>query len=132
VPIGSLGALQLQQESGPLSNSAIAYTYDELGQLASRTVGGQGAETFQYDALGRLVTRTSDLGSFTCGYLGQTGQLTSRTLAGSTLATTWRYLPNSGDRRLSGIDNTGLTAGQYSNYVFTTTPENMPTASGRP
>ncbi|WP_300781037.1 hypothetical protein [Enhydrobacter sp.] len=97
----------------------------QLGRLASRTVGGQGAETFQYDAIGRLITHTNDLGSFTLSYLGQTGQLTSRTLAGSTLATTWSYLPNSGDRRLSGIDNTGLTAGQYSNYAFTTTPENL-------
>jgi RHS repeat-associated protein len=125
VPVGSLGALQLQQESGPLANSAIAYAYDELGRLASRTVGGQGAETFQYDALGRLVTHASDLGSFTLGYLGQTGQLTSRALAGSTLATTWSYLPNSGDRRLSGINNTGLAAGQFSNFTFTTTPENL-------
>ncbi|WIM09099.1 MAG: hypothetical protein OJF58_000050 [Enhydrobacter sp.] len=125
VPVGSLGALQLQQESGPLANGAIAYAYDELGRLASRTVGGQGAETFQYDALGRLVTHASDLGSFTLSYLGQTGQLISRTLSGSTLATTWSYLPNSGDRRLSGIANTGLAAGQYSNYAFTTTPENF-------
>jgi hypothetical protein len=29
-PIGALGALQLQQESSPLANSAIAYAYDEL------------------------------------------------------------------------------------------------------
>jgi YD repeat-containing protein len=70
VPVGSLGALQLQQESGPLANSAIASAYDELGRLASRTVAGSGAETFQYDAIGRLVTHGSDLGSFTLGYLG--------------------------------------------------------------
>ena len=125
VPIGSLGALQLQQESSPLANSAIAYAYDELGRLASRTVTGAGAETFHYDAIGRLITHESDLGSFTLGYLGQTGQLTSRTLASSTLATNWSYLPNSGDRRLSGISNTGLTAGQFSNYTYTTTPENQ-------
>ena len=125
VPIGSLGALQLQQESSPLANSAIAYAYDELGRLASRTVSGAGAETFHYDPIGRLTTHASDLGAFTLGYLGQTGQLTSRTLASSTLATNWSYLPNSGDRRLSGINNTGLTAGQFSNYTYTTTPENQ-------
>lgn len=28
VPVGSLGALQLQQESGLLANSAIAYSFD--------------------------------------------------------------------------------------------------------
>lgn len=36
IPVGSLGALQLQQESGPLSNSTIDYTYDELGRGASQ------------------------------------------------------------------------------------------------
>jgi YD repeat-containing protein len=128
VPVGSPGALQLQQESGPLANGAVAYAYDELGRVAARTVGGQGAETFAYDAIGRLMTHTSDLGSFTLGYLGQTGQLASRTLASSTLATTWSYLPNSGDRRLSGIANTGLSSGQYSNYAYTTTPENQITS----
>jgi RHS repeat-associated protein len=120
-----LGALQLQQESSPLANSAIAYAYDELGRLASRTVQGAGPETFAYDAIGRQITHGSDLGAFTLSYLGQTGQLTGRALTGSTLATTWSYLPNSGDRRLAGIDNTGLASGQYSNYAYTTTPENF-------
>ena len=35
------------------------------------------------------------------------------------------YLPNSGDGRLAGISNVGLTAGQYSTYGYTTTPENL-------
>jgi RHS repeat-associated protein len=125
VPVGSLGALQLRQESGPLANSAIASAYDELGRLSSRTVAGSGAETFQSDAIGRLVTHASDLGSFTLSYLGQTGKMTGRALASSTLATSWSYLNNTGDRRLSGINNVGLTAGQFSTYAFTTTPENF-------
>jgi YD repeat-containing protein len=125
VPVGSLGALQRQQESGPLANSAIASAYDELGRLASRTVAGAGAETFQYDAIGRLVTHASDLGSFTLSYLGQTGQITGRQLASSTLATSWSYLNNAGDRRLAGIGNVGLTAGQFSTYGYSTTPENF-------
>jgi RHS repeat-associated protein len=54
VPVGSLGALQVQQESGPFANSAITSAYDALGRLSQRTVQGAGAETFQYDALGRL------------------------------------------------------------------------------
>jgi YD repeat-containing protein len=54
VPVGALGALQLQQESGPLASSAISSAYDALGRLSQRTVQGAGAETFQYDALGRL------------------------------------------------------------------------------
>jgi YD repeat-containing protein len=41
VPPGALGALRLQQETGPVAT--IAYGYDALGRLASRNVGG-GAE----------------------------------------------------------------------------------------
>jgi hypothetical protein len=41
------------------------------------------------------------------------------------LVTTWSYLPNSGDRRLASIGNVGLSTGQYSNYGYTTTPENL-------
>jgi YD repeat-containing protein len=125
VPVGSPGALQLQQESSPLAGSAITSAYDALGRLGSRTVAGAGAETFAYDAIGRLTTHASDLGSFTLSYLGQTGQITSRALASSTLATTWSYLTNTNDRRLSGIGNVGLTAGQYSTYAYITTPENF-------
>jgi RHS repeat-associated protein len=124
VPVGSLGALQLQQEIRPLS-IIVASNYDELGRLKSRTVSGAGAETFGYDSIGRLVTHVNDLGSFTSSYLGQTGQVVSRALASSTLATTWSYLANSGDRRLSGISNVGLSSGQFSTYGFTTTPENF-------
>jgi hypothetical protein len=28
VPVGSLGALKLQQEQGPVANSLISYSYD--------------------------------------------------------------------------------------------------------
>jgi hypothetical protein len=36
--VGSLGALQVQQESGPFANSAITSAYDELGRLSQRTL----------------------------------------------------------------------------------------------
>lgn len=125
VPVGALGALQLQQESGPLANSTTSYAYDALGRLTSRTVAGAGAETFGYDPIDRLTSHTSDLGAFTLSYLGQTGQLTLRQLTGTTLSTTWSYLPNIGDRRLSGITNIGLSSGQFSAYGYSTTPENF-------
>ena len=125
VPVGAPGALQMRQEVRALANSAISYLYDVLGRPSSRTVAGAGAETFQYDAIGRLTTSASDLGSFVLSYLGQTGQVTARQLASSTLATNWSYLNNAGDRRLAGIANTGLSAGQFSNFGFTTTPENL-------
>jgi RHS repeat-associated protein len=127
-PVGSLGALRLQQENSPLPNSTIAYSYDALGRLSSRTVYSSGAETFQYDTIGRLVGHASDLGSFSLSYLGQTSQVTQRQLLTSILATSWSYLPNSGDRRLTGINNVGLSSSQHSNYSITTTPENFITA----
>jgi hypothetical protein len=108
-----------------IAGKQTAFAYDELGRLAARTVAGSGVETFQYDAIGRLTTHASDLGSFTFTYLGQTGQVTSRQRASSTLATAWSYLNNAGDRRLSGIGNVGLTAGQFSTYGYTTTPESF-------
>lgn len=128
VPSFSLGALGPQQEcftaiGGNSCSYQISYAYDSLGRLASRIISGAGAETFGYDALGNLTSHNSDLGSFTLSYLGQTGQITSRQLANSTLSTSWGYLPNSGDRRLASIDNTGLSADQFSNFAFTTTPE---------
>ncbi len=120
--VGALGALKLQQETGPLASSTITYAYDELGRLSTHTVSGAGVETFAYDAIGRLTGHASDLGSFTLNYLGQTAQVTQRRLASSTLATNWGYLPNSGDRRLASMDNAGLSSGQFSNYTFTSTP----------
>jgi RHS repeat-associated protein len=114
--------LQLQEQSGPLANSAVDLAYDALGRVASRTVTGAGAETFGYDMIGRLVSDSNDLGPFALSYLGQTGQITGRQLVDSTLGTSWSYLPNAQDRRLAGIDNVGLSSGQYSNYAFTTTP----------
>jgi RHS repeat-associated protein len=124
-PVGALGALQLRQESRPLSNDTIDYAYDKLRRVASRTVAGAEAETFQYDAIGRQIGHASDLGSFTLSYLGQTNQVIQRQLANTTLSTALSYLPNSGDRRLTGISNTGLSSGQYSTYRYTTTPENF-------
>jgi RHS repeat-associated protein len=83
--------------------------------------------TLQYDAIGRLDGHSSDLGAFVLSYLGQTGQITLRQLqpAGSNLQTAWGYLGNTDDRRLASISNTGLSAGQFTNFAFTTTPENF-------
>jgi RHS repeat-associated protein len=125
VPVGTPGALALQQESSPLASSAINYAFDALGRMSARTVTGSGVETFQYDAIGRSTGHLNDLGTFSLAYLGQTGQISSRQLTGATLATTWTYLPNSGDRRLAAINNVGLSSGQFSNYAFTTTAENF-------
>jgi RHS repeat-associated protein len=126
------GGLQLQQECFTAVGASgcshtIGYGYDELGRTASRTISGSGAETFQYDAIGRLINHSNDLGAFDLSYLGQTEQLTVRQLLPSTsnLKTVWSYLDNTHDRRLAGIANSGLVAGQYTNFAFETTPENF-------
>ncbi len=126
------GAQQLAQECFTASGSAncshtIVYGYDALGRMASRQVSGSGAETVQYDAVGRVINHSSNLGAFQISYLGQTPQIAVRQLlpATSTLKTTWSYLDNAHDRRLTGIANTGLTTGQYTNFTFKTSPENF-------
>jgi RHS repeat-associated protein len=129
VPVGSLGALQTQTESAPFGGGTISYSYDALGRGNARTVQGAGAETLAYDAIGRITNHSSDLGSFTLSYLGQTGQVTARALSGSSLATTWSYLPNSGDRRLSGVSTTGLSAGQYTTFAYTSNAANQTTGT---
>ena len=43
--IGSLGALQLSQESGPLPADTLTYIYDALGRLSKRSVSGN-SESF--------------------------------------------------------------------------------------
>ena len=116
VAVGKLGALRLESESEPLPNGKIGYSYDPLGRVVTRTVGGASPETFQYDKIDRLIGHTDALGSFALGYLGETGQPTERQLTGDSIATKWSYLPNTGDRRLAGIVN---TPGREYKYVTT-------------
>jgi RHS repeat-associated protein len=120
VPVGALGALRLQQETGPLPNGAIAYAYDALGRVGTRTVGGGVQETFKYDPIGRLTAHADGLGQFALSYLGETSQIVQRQLVGANVATSWTYLNNAGDRRLAAIGNAGLRQ-----YQYTTTPENL-------
>lgn len=54
----ALGANRLASVNGPLPNSLIAYSYDELGRLVSRSINGV-AQTVLYDQLSR-VTRVTN------------------------------------------------------------------------
>jgi YD repeat-containing protein len=125
-PVGALGALKLESETGP--EGKILYAYDALGRTISRNVSGQ-AETFGYDALNRLTDHIDPLGHFKLTYLGETGQITSRAQtnrADYPAETAWSYLPNINDRRLSGIANAGMRT-----FSFTTTPEDVIQANCR-
>jgi RHS repeat-associated protein len=118
VPVGSLGALQPLQETGPFVNATIAYQYDALGRVIARAVGGN-SETFSFDPIGRVVSHNDDLGSFSIGYLGQTSQTVG--FRSATVGTTFTYDSNLNDRRLKSITNSGIARG----YQYTTTPENL-------
>lgn len=120
-PAGATGALQLSSEDGPYGNDTVAYQYDALGRLASRSVDSA-AESFAYDRLGRVIQHNSALGRFSRSYLGQTGQMTSQ--GNGMVGTQWTYHDNARDRRLLGIVNSG----QARSFDFTTTSENHITA----
>jgi RHS repeat-associated protein len=116
--LGAPGALKLTAEITPFQNGTTSYQYDALGRPTSRTIGTS-TENFSYDPLGRLVGASNDLGQFSYGYLGETGQRTSLQL-GSILGTTWSYNDNVNDRRLAAVTNSGATR----SYQYTSTPEN--------
>jgi RHS repeat-associated protein len=108
--VGTNGALKLSSIDGPFSNDTIGLTYDALGRLSGRNITG-GNETFGYDAISRLTSHGTPLGTFTEGYLGQTGQITSQSVTngGTTVSTAWGYDTNANDRRLISITNSGTT-----------------------
>lgn len=121
--IGTLGAQGLALEDGPYLNDTVAYQYDALGRVTTRTVDTT-PETFTYDSLGRITNHTSALGSFNRTYLGQTGQMTGQrsvpaVVGGVSVGTDWQYDTNLNDRRLLKITNSGATR----SYQYTRTPE---------
>ena len=127
VPPGSSGALQLKCDSGAWASTAICYTYDELGRVASRSVQAADAtdiSTWSYDALGRVSQEVlGRLGTFSYQYLGDTQQVTSR--AGpSGIVSTFAYEDNFGDRRLKQITHPQIrtsvpVSGGTPGHIFT-------------
>ncbi|GHT96232.1 hypothetical protein AGMMS49545_20690 [Betaproteobacteria bacterium] len=86
---GEPGALRLVEERTGEATRQLAY--DAAGRKQSWRVG-QGGESYQYDALGRVaVTRNSALGNFDYGYLGDTRQMTSAQLDGTTIRRAYTY-----------------------------------------
>jgi RHS repeat-associated protein len=114
------GALQLASvDNASFSNDTIANTYDALGRVSSRAISG-GNEGATYDTLGRLATHTNTLGTFTYGYLGNTGSATSRsvTVGSVTTSSAWGYDTNTNDRRLTSITNSGVTRNYALSYLI--------------
>jgi YD repeat-containing protein len=111
------GATQLASIDGAYANDTITNTYDALGRIATRTING-GNEAYTYDTLGRVATHTTGLGTFTYGYLGQTGQVSIRSLNGTSIASSWGYDTNANDRRLTSITNSGVTRSYTFSYLI--------------
>jgi RHS repeat-associated protein len=122
--IGTPGALKLASENGPFaSNATVAYAYDALGRVTTRTVDTT-PETLVYDALGRLTQHGTALGTFNYTYVGQTGQLLDQALASPNISTSYTYDTNTNDRRLLSMTNNRARSFQY-----TANPESIITRS---
>ena len=100
---GTLGAGRLASVDGPWANDTIAYTYDQLGRIAQRSIGGV-SMSFTFDAAGRPTVVSNQLGSFTIAYDGVTSRVLSMTHSGGQ-KTEYSYLPTAQDFRLQRVSH---------------------------
>jgi RHS repeat-associated protein len=98
---GTLGAGHLASIDGPWANDTIAYTYDELGRISQRSIGGV-PMSFSFDAAGRPTVVSNQLGSFAIGYDGVTSRVLSMRHSGGQ-KTEYSYYPAAKDFRLQRI-----------------------------
>ena len=118
----TLGATQLQTVTGPLANSAITYSYDELRRAVSQSINGF-SSSVTYDSLGRLNTSDNPLGHFTRAY---DSNVTPRlkTLTSPTGQTAnYSYFDNSHDRRLQTLQDLTSGSANITNFDYTYDPE---------
>jgi RHS repeat-associated protein len=129
---GQPGALRQSAETGPFSaNDTVHYGYDALGRIIQRTTD---VETdYTYDPLGRLSQEHNPLGAFQHDYLGDTDQLTERSLITPSgnpgLALTAKYDSNLGDRQLRRLT---YRAGKHrltAKLTYTHSPEHLLTSA---
>jgi len=122
----SLGAGKLATVTGPLANSTIGYTYDELGRTLTRSINGSAnSTTVHYDSLGRVDTTTNALGTFNLGYVGVTGRL-DHVIYPNAQRTNYAFYGNTapagtgnGDQRLSQIQNLKSGGTNLSTFGYT-------------
>ena len=113
----TLGSGLLSSVAGPLPNSTISYSYDELGRVVNEAHSGtvNGSPTTvnsisAYDALGRVTSATNPLGTFGYTYVNQTGRVAQIAYPNGQV-TNYSYYPNSSatpgndDQRLQSISN---------------------------
>jgi YD repeat-containing protein len=113
----TLGAGRLASVTGPWSNSAITYSYDQLGRVTTRGINAV-TETRAFDALGRITSVVNPLGTSTYAYDGPTGRLQTMTLP-SGQKTSFSYLAVAGDKRLQQIQNLKSDNTNISTFAYT-------------
>lgn len=132
VSAGQPGALRQSSETGPFSaNDTVHYGYDALGRIIQRTTD---VETdYTYDPLGRLSQERNPLGAFHHDYLGDTDQLTERSLITPSgnpgLTLTAKYDSDLGDRQLRRLT---YRAGKHrltAQLTYTHSPEHLLTSA---
>ena len=101
VPVGTPGAGRLAAVDGPLPGDGVSYSYDELGRVHTRSLGGV-TNTWNYDAIGRLLTEVDPIGTFAFAYDGVSGRLQQLTYPNGQTSS-YAYFGNTGDQRLQEI-----------------------------
>ena len=116
----SLGATYVSSVDGQSSNDTIAFVYDELGQVKTRTINGSAnSQTWAFDALGRETSQVNVLGTFSYSYQGVTGRLDTVTYPNGQ-TTAYDYETNNGDHRLKEIHNKLSGGATLSKFNYTT------------
>ena len=135
-PVGGLGAGRMNTVDGPLTDDTFTYSYDSMGRVNGRSLGGAGTTntaSFEFnDPLGRLTKVTSPLGQFVPSYEGVTGRVSAvQSNVGLKTIYSWEA---SGDRRLTGIryeDGSAAALAQFGYGYLLPNSQNDPTAQIR-
>jgi RHS repeat-associated protein len=120
----TLGSGRIASITGPLANSTLAYSYDQLGRVLTTSVNGAAnTMTVGYDPLGRITSSSNPLGSFTYTYDAASARLLSEAYPNGQSAA-FSYYPNSssnpgnGLHRLQQIFNNKTGEVNLSNFSY--------------
>src|SRR5262249_51885895 len=114
----ALGANRLVSIDGAIANDTITFTYDELGRVNNRQIGGAtNSETWNFDSLGRLSSDQNKLGTFNYSYVGLTNRLQTLTYPNGVTGN-YIYFDNLEDKRLKQIKHQTSTSVLLSQFDF--------------
>jgi len=120
VPVGTLGAGQVGQETTP--HGIIDWEYDALGRKVGRRVGDV-LESTEYDPIGRILSIANPLGSFQYEYVGQSDLPTAMLSIGGILDTLYRYGPLNESKQLRAIHHNARFPLQVMDFLYQSNPE---------